>query len=114
MTIRNIAVPVKDLPAATAFYKTLLGTDPYVDQPYYVGFRVEGAPEIGLDPHGDLSAGPVAFHVVDDIDAKVEELTALGAKVEQSPRDIGGGAKVARLRDAEGNMFGLFAGDVPA
>jgi len=56
MAIRTITVPVKDLEAATALYTTLLGVDPYMASPYYVGFRPEGSPEVGLNPHGDLSA----------------------------------------------------------
>jgi predicted enzyme related to lactoylglutathione lyase len=108
MTIRTITVPVKDLAAATALYKTLLGTDPYVDQPYYVGFRPEGSPEIGLDPHGDVTAGPITYYHVSDIEASIGELTGLGASVERSPRDVGGGALTATVRDADGNLIGLF------
>ena len=37
-----------------------LGTEPYVDAPYYVGFRSDGF-EIGLDPNGHSQGmtGPV-------------------------------------------------------
>ena len=108
MTIRTITVPVKDLDAATTLYKTLLGADPYIEQPYYVGFRPEGSPEIGLDPHGDVTAGPVTYYHVADIEASVAELTGLGASVERSPRDVGGGALTATLRDHDRNLFGLF------
>lgn len=108
MAIRTITVPVKDLPAATALYTALLGTAPYVDEPYYVGFRPEGSPEIGLDPHGDVNAGPVTYYHVTDIEASIAELTGLGATVERSPRDVGGGTLTAILRDADGNPVGLF------
>ena len=108
MTIRTITVPVKDLAAAKALYGTLLGVEPYVDEAYYVGFRPEGAPEIGLDPHGDPAAGPVAYHQVADIEAAVASLTGVGASLERSPHDVGGGNLTATLRDADGNVFGLF------
>ena len=108
MTIRTITIPVKDLAAARALYRTLLGVEPYVDEVYYVGFRPEGAPEVGLDPHGDLTAGPVTYYHVADIEASVATLTGAGATVERSPHDVGAGNLTATLRDADGNVFGLF------
>jgi predicted enzyme related to lactoylglutathione lyase len=108
MTIRTITVPVKDLQAATELYRALLGTDPYVDEPYYVGFRPDGAPEVGLDPHGDVAAGPITYYHVADIHASITDLTGKGAVAERSPRDVGGGNLTATMRDADGNIFGLF------
>nr|WP_296069383.1 VOC family protein [uncultured Actinoplanes sp.] len=110
MTIRTITVPVKDLAAATALYKALLGTDPYTEAPYYVGFRPQGTPEIGLDPNGDLAGGPVTYYQVDDINTTIAQLTGLGATVEREPRDVGGGNLTATLRDGDGNVVGLFQG----
>ena len=110
MAVRTITVPVKDLAAATALYGKLLGVDPYVSSPYYVGFRPEGSPEVGLNPHGDLAAGPITYYHVDDIKATITALTAAGATVEQEPRDVGGGGLTAHLRDADGNILGLFQG----
>ena len=111
MAIRTITVPVKDLEAATALYSKLLGTEPYMSSPYYVGFRPEGSPEIGLNPNGDVSAGPITYYQVADIKATVTELAAAGATVEQEPRDVGGGGLTAHLRDGDGNLIGLFQGD---
>jgi predicted enzyme related to lactoylglutathione lyase len=108
MTIRTITVPVKDLQVATKLYTSLLGVGPYIDQPYYVGFRPEGSPEIGLDPHGDVTAGPVTYYHVSDIEASIAELTELGATTERSPRDVGGGSLTATVRDTDGNLIGLF------
>jgi len=108
MTIRTITVPVTDLPAATALWRTLLGTDPYTEQPYYVGFRPEGSPEIGLDPHGDVAAGPVTYFLVADVEASIASLTELGATVERSTHDVGGGSLTATMRDTDQHLFGLF------
>ena len=74
-----------------------------------MGFRPAGGPEIGLDPNGHASGltGPVAYWRVADIEATIEKLTAAGASVTQDPRDVGGGRLIARLTDADGNMFGL-------
>ena len=49
--IRTVIYPVKGIAQAKTLYSTLLGVDPYVDEAYYVGFRV-GDQEIGLDPNG--------------------------------------------------------------
>jgi predicted enzyme related to lactoylglutathione lyase len=110
MAVRTITIPVKDLDAATALYTKLLGVEPYATSPYYVGFRPEGTPEVGLNPHGDLAAGPITYYHVEDINAKIAELTATGATVEQEPRDVGGGNLTAQLRDGDGNVIGLFQG----
>jgi predicted enzyme related to lactoylglutathione lyase len=110
MTIRTITVPVKDLGAATALYRALLGTDPYTEAPYYGGFRPDGMPEIGLDPNGDLATGPITYYQVGDISATIAQLTDLGATVEREPRDVGDGNLTATLRDGDGNVVGLFQG----
>jgi predicted enzyme related to lactoylglutathione lyase len=107
--IRTITVPVKDLTAAKAVYSTLLGTEPYVDEPYYVGYRPEGAPEIGLNPNGHASGmtGPVTYFTVPDIEAAIAALVAAGAQENESPKDVGGGMLVGSVRDADGNVTGL-------
>jgi predicted enzyme related to lactoylglutathione lyase len=106
--VRTITVPVTDLDAAKSLYRTLLGTDPYVDQPYYVGFRPEDAPEVGLDPHGDVAAGPITYWHTADLAASMAALTAAGATPERSPHDVGDGALIATVRDADGHLIGLY------
>ncbi|BBH66981.1 hypothetical protein ACTI_36660 [Actinoplanes sp. OR16] len=108
MTIHTITVPVADLPAATAFYRTLLGVEPYAEHGYYVGFRPPGAPEIGLDPHGDVAAGPIVYWRTDDITTAVAALVVAGASEERSPHDVGQGALIATVRDTDGHLIGLF------
>ena len=97
--------PTKDVETAKKLLSSLLGTDPYADSPYYVGFRTEGR-EIGLDPHGS-SSGPVAHRETDDIAAKVAELTGAGWQVTSDARDVGGGILVAQLSDGTGSTVGL-------
>jgi predicted enzyme related to lactoylglutathione lyase len=50
---------------------------------------------------------PVAYWHVPDIEAKLAELTAAGATVKESPRDVGGGRLVATVTDPDGNVLGL-------
>lgn len=105
--INVIIIPVKDLNKAKKLYGTLLGVEPYVDEAYYVGFRVDGQ-EIGLDPNGHDKgmAGPVGYMEVDDIQKHIDALVEAGAEVEQEPTDVGGGKLIARLKDTDGNQIG--------
>ena len=53
--LRTAKYAVGDLQAAKAWYRELLGKDPYFDEPFYVGFNVGGF-ELGLVP--DDGEGP--------------------------------------------------------
>ncbi|HZC70533.1 MAG TPA: VOC family protein [Jatrophihabitans sp.] len=99
-----VVFPAKDLDAAKRLFTTLLGTDPYADQPYYVGYRA-GDVEIGLDPNG--TDGPICYWEVDDIDATLKSLEAAGAAIRQPPHEVGGGKQVATVTDGNGNVIGL-------
>jgi predicted enzyme related to lactoylglutathione lyase len=106
--MRTIIFPVRDLGQAKQTFGQWLGAEPYVDQPYYVGFRV-GDQEVGLDPNGHRQGltGPVPYVLVDDIRGRLQSLVAAGAQVVQDVRDVGNGRLVASLKDADGNMLGL-------
>jgi predicted enzyme related to lactoylglutathione lyase len=106
--IKTVLHPVSDLEAAKAVYTALLGVPPSADAPYYVGYDAEGQ-HIGLVP-GGASQGmtsPVAYWHVADIEAKLAEVTEAGAKVKDSPREVGGGRLVASFTDPDGNVLGL-------
>lgn len=103
-TIRSLVIPVSDLDAAKAVYTALLGT-PHTDQPYYVGYNVDGF-EVGLNPGGD-TGGPVAFVDVEDLDATSEALLAAGATERSAPREVAPQVRVCVLADADGNPIGL-------
>lgn len=104
--LSTLVYPATDLPAATALFTALTGTEPYANEAYYVGFRV-GDVEIGLDPHGPAGSGPIGYWAVDDIHAAAAELVAAGATAQQEPRDVGGGMLVATYTDTSGNVVGL-------
>ena len=99
-----VVFPAKDIDGAKKIFGTLLGTDPYVDMPYYVGFRAGGF-EVGLDPNG--TDGPICYWDVDDIAASMQALVAAGATLNEAPHDVGAGLLVATVRDAGGNVVGL-------
>ena len=107
--LKTVIYPVKDLASAKKLYGTLLGVEPYADQPYYVGFNVDGQ-DVGLDPHGHDKGmtGPLPYWHVSDIRASIGELVAAGGELQQEPTDIGGGNLIATLKDTDGNVIGLF------
>ncbi|HYK30795.1 MAG TPA: VOC family protein [Streptosporangiaceae bacterium] len=106
--IKTVLHPVSDLTKAKPVYAALLGVEPQADSDYYVGFDAEGQ-HIGLVPGGGPQAmtSPVAYWHVADIEAKLAEVTAAGATVKDSPRNVGGGRLVASFTDPDGNVLGL-------
>ncbi|OIN56561.1 VOC family protein [Arsenicibacter rosenii] len=105
--LRTTIYAAPDLTAAKAWYTQVLGIAPYFDEPFYVGFSVGGF-ELGLDP--DLTPGigtPVAYWGVSEIDEMYNRLLELGATVQEPVQDVGGGIKVAVVRDPMGNLLGI-------
>jgi predicted enzyme related to lactoylglutathione lyase len=106
--IGTFIYPVKDIAQAKTLYTKLLGVGPYMDEAYYVGFRV-GDQEIGLDPHGHVQGmtGPVGYWHVADIRKNLQLLLDAGARAQQEVKDVGGGRLIASVRDTDGNVLGL-------
>ena len=100
--------PVTDLAAAKAVYSALLGGPPDADSEYYVGYEA-GGQHIGLVPGGGPQGmtSPVTFWEVSDIEAKLAEVVAAGATVNEAAHDVGGGRLVATVTDPDGNVLGL-------
>ena len=100
--------PVKDLARAKTLYSKLLGVEPYVDEAYYVGFKV-GDQEIGLDPngHGQGMTGPVGYCHVEDIRKSLRLLLEAGAQAQLEVKDVCGGKLVALVSEEDGNFTGL-------
>ncbi len=108
--IRTVIYPVRDLDRAKATFTALLGAEPTSDQPYYVGYSINGQ-DIGLDPHGHAHgmSGPVAYIHVDDIDAALAALVEGGGEAQEDVRDVGGGRRIVTVNDPDGNAIGLLA-----
>ncbi|WP_328395068.1 VOC family protein [Nocardia sp. NBC_00416] len=100
-----MVVPVSDLGSAKSTYTALFGA-PHTDEPYYVGYSVDGF-EVGLNPQGDMADGPVVFTDVDDVDSVRTALLATGATERSAPREVAPGVRVCVLADSDGNRFGL-------
>jgi predicted enzyme related to lactoylglutathione lyase len=106
--IKTVIYPVTDLAKAKALYGTILGVEPDLDEPYYVGFSI-GGQHIGLDPNGHASGmtGPVGYWHVDSIHQSLRALLAAGAAENQPIQDVGGDRLVASVTDTDGNVIGL-------
>jgi predicted enzyme related to lactoylglutathione lyase len=105
--LRTAIYPVPDMEQGKAWYTSVFGVAPYFDQPFYAGYAVGGF-ELGLIPDGTPGpAGSRVYWGVDDIEAEVERITALGASVHSAIQDVGEGIKVAELNDPYGNILGL-------
>lgn len=108
--LRTVVYHVPDRERAREWYRTVLGQDPYFDEPFYVGFSVGGF-ELGLDPSPTAgTAGPggaTAYWGVASLDAAMARLRTLDAPVVQEPTDVGGGIRLATVRDPFGNVFGI-------
>ncbi len=105
--MRTTKYPVGDLAKATAWFTEVFGKAPYFAEPFYVGFEIGGF-ELGLVPDGEPGVqGCTAYWGVDDIDAEVARIVALGARVHMAAQDVGGDIKVAELLDPFGNLLGL-------
>jgi predicted enzyme related to lactoylglutathione lyase len=107
-SIQTIIIPVRDLDAAKTLYGTVLGVQPYADEPYYVGFRV-GDQEIGLDPNGHNHGmtGPVGYCHVSDVGATLRQAVDAGWRTRQDVKDVGGGQLAAIVEDSSGNVLGF-------
>ncbi len=106
--IKTVLHPVSNLEASKPIYAALVGIAPQTDSEYYVGFEAEGQ-QIGLVPGGGPQGmtSPVAYWHVDDIEAKLAEVTAAGATLHEPAHDVGGGRLVAAVTDPDGNVLGL-------
>jgi predicted enzyme related to lactoylglutathione lyase len=108
--LATVIYRVPDLERARAWYSAAFQQAPYFDQPFYVGFNVQGY-ELGLDPDpSGAKTGPggsVAYWRVASIDPAVKHFVAAGAAVVAAAQDVGEGIKVATVSDPFGNLIGL-------
>jgi predicted enzyme related to lactoylglutathione lyase len=105
--IKTVIYPVTDLAEAKAMFTALIGTEPQMDAPYYVGWQIDGQ-DVGLDPTGHRKGmtGPTPYWHVQDLDETMRSLVAKGATVTAEPKDVGGGRLIATV-DVNGNAVGL-------
>jgi predicted enzyme related to lactoylglutathione lyase len=107
--LRTVIYHVDDLDKAKAWYTNITGIKPYFDQPFYVGFDINGC-ELGLDPDFtgiDGGNQSIAYWSVNDIENVVDTLAANDATIISPVTGVGEGIKAAVLKDPFGNAIGL-------
>ncbi len=108
--LRTAIYHVDDMENGKDWYKQVLGIEPYFVKSFYVGFNVGGY-ELGLHPGTGSDAtkadGSIAYWGVENAEAAFKRLLELGATRHEEVEDVGGGIKVASVRDPFGNVFGI-------
>ena len=108
--LRTAIYKVPDIDLAKSWYSSVLGFEPYFDEPFYVGFNVGGF-ELGLQPDEadakDKVDAVVAYWGVDDVETALKHLLTTGASLQDELQDVGEGIKVATVKDPFGNTFGV-------
>lgn len=113
--IAQIAVPVRDLARAKAFYRDTLGLEHLFDAPPGLSFFRCGETRLMLSqPEGPETAGSsILYYAVDDAGEAERSLAAAGAPIEEGARTIaeieGREVRLAVARDSEGNLIGLIS-----
>ncbi len=104
--LRTVIYPSPDLTAAKAWWATLLGIEPYFDEPFYVGFEVGGY-ELGLLPDADPGDGALTYWGVPDVAVAVADAVAAGATEHVPPAEVGDGIVTATVRTPHGAIVGF-------
>jgi catechol 2,3-dioxygenase-like lactoylglutathione lyase family enzyme len=109
--LRTVVYPAPDLAASKAWWAAALGIEPYLDQPFFVGFN-PGGYELGLDPNADPAVGPRTYWGVRNIAAAAEHIIATGAVAVEPVQDVGEGIKLGTFRSPLGDLVGLIENPV--
>lgn len=107
--LRTTIYKVSDLSKAKEWYAQAFECEPYFDEPYYVGFDIQGY-ELGLQP--DENSQPKACSVVsywgtNSIEAEYERFLTLGATEHEPLQHVGEDIIVGSLKDPWDNVIGL-------
>lgn len=105
--LRTVGYKVSDISKAKEWYTKAFDTEPYFDEPFYVGFNIAGY-ELGLQPDDSVKGdNVVTYWGVEDINAEYERFLGLGALGHEAPQNVGGEIMVASIKDPWNNIIGL-------
>ena len=117
MKFRQVAQRIENLDRAIAFYNQILNLEPIAvfNPPGFAFYNLDGV-RLFLDINAPTS---LIYLQVDDVEAKVAELRAIGIKVLNEPHvvfpdeggifDTPGDEWLAFVEDSEGNQLGLMS-----
>lgn len=106
--LRTAVYKVTNLEDGKKWYSKAFETDPYFDEPFYVGFSIKGY-ELGLLPGESTGKNDnvITYWGVEDIQAEYDRLISLGAEQHETPKNVGGELMVASVFDPWGNAIGI-------
>ena len=105
--LRTVTYKVSDLAQAKLWYTKAFQTQPYFDEPFYIGFNIGGF-ELALQPdEATIGNNAVTYWGVEDINAEYERFCSLGATEHEAPQNVGGEIVAASVVDPWGNVIGL-------
>lgn len=114
MTIQPIII-TPDLDRLLNFYTALFGAVeklriPDGEPTFFIGLQIDDA-ELGLVADRDVEVGTTGRVLlsfdVDDVDALLDRVEALGGRVQGPPNDMPWGQRVAHIFDPDGNAVNL-------
>ena len=108
--LRTTIYKVGDIQKAKEWYAKVFATEPYFDEPFYVGFNIGGY-ELGLQPEDVPTTVKVetvvSYWGVDNINDTYSHFLSLGATENEAPYSVGGDLMTATVKDPFGNVIGL-------
>ena len=108
--LRTTIYKVPDLQKAIKWYTEAFETEPYFNEPFYVGFNIAGY-ELGLipdDQNSDLkTANVLSYWAVENVEEVFQRLIDLGATAHENPQNVGGELVVGGVKDPWGNVIGI-------
>ena len=105
--LRTTIYKVSNIKEAKTWYTKAFKTEPYFDEPYYVGFNIGGY-ELGLQPDNvEKGENVMSYWGVEDIHSEYDRLLSLGAIEHEKPMNVGGELMVCSVKDLWGNIIGL-------
>jgi predicted enzyme related to lactoylglutathione lyase len=113
--LAQVALSVKDLEAATAFYRDVLGLPVLFSAPPGLAFFQVGPTRLMLTSSGDGEVGShgILYYAVADMQAAFAAVVGRGAAAKEPPRMIAkvGGREVwlAAIEDPDGHVVGLMS-----
>jgi lactoylglutathione lyase len=108
--LRTTIYKVGDIKKAKKWYTKAFETEPYFDEPFYVGFNIGGY-ELGLLPEENPTTqkieSVISYWGVEKIQEVYDRLIKLGATENEVPTIHGGEMMTASVIDPFGNVVGL-------
>lgn len=110
MDLNQVTLPCRDYAASVCFYQAL-GMRQIVDSPpRYARFETPGGATLSIHAVDApvATSGVVVYFEVEDVDATVSALVAMGIKFDTGPADQDWLWREARLKDPAGNELCIY------